>query len=41
MKKETYKKTLLLKDNFIEKNIVILGGPITSQIKNILELSVF
>lgn len=36
-KKKTIKKELL-KDNFIEKNIAILGGSTTSEIKNILEL---
>jgi FkbH-like protein len=37
-KKKSIKKELLLKDNFIEKNIAILGGSTTSEIKNILEL---
>ena len=36
-KSKSIKKDLLLKDNFIEKNIVILGGSTTSEIKNILE----
>ena len=36
--KRKIKKELLLKDNFIEKNIAILGGSTTSEIKNILEL---
>ena len=37
-KKKSIKKELLQKDNFIEKNIAILGGSTTSEIKNILEL---
>lgn len=37
-KKKSIKKNLLLKDNFIERKIVILGGSTTSEIKNILEL---
>jgi len=37
-KKKSIKKELLLKDNFLEKNIAILGGSTTSEIKNILEL---
>jgi len=37
-KKKSIKKNLLLGDNFIEKNIAILGGSTTSEIKNILEL---
>jgi len=37
-KKKSIKKQLLLKDSFIEKNIAILGGSTTSEIKNILEL---
>ena len=37
-KKKLIKKNLLLDDNFIEKNIAILGGSTTSEIKNILEL---
>jgi FkbH-like protein len=37
-KKKSIKKDLLLNDNFIEKNIAILGGSTTSEIKNILEL---
>ncbi|MBT4732769.1 HAD-IIIC family phosphatase [Candidatus Woesearchaeota archaeon] len=37
-KKKSIKKELLLKNFFIEKNIAILGGSTTSEIKNILEL---
>jgi FkbH-like protein len=37
-KKKSIKKELLYKYNFIEKNIAILGGSTTSEIKNILEL---
>ncbi len=37
-KKKSIKKELLLKKNLIEKNIAILGGSTTSEIKNILEL---
>lgn len=37
-KKKLIKKNLLLRDNFIEKNIAILGGSTTSEIKDILEL---
>ncbi|MGJ0354511.1 HAD-IIIC family phosphatase [Aliarcobacter cryaerophilus] len=37
-KKKSIKKELLKKDNFIDKNIAILGGSTTSEIKNILEL---
>jgi FkbH-like protein len=37
-KKKSIKKDLLLNDNFIDKNIAILGGSTTSEIKNILEL---
>ena len=37
-KKKSIKKELLLNDNLIEKNIAILGGSTTSEIKNILEL---
>ena len=37
-KKKSIKKDLLLDDNFIEKNIAILGGSTTAEIKNILEL---
>ncbi len=37
-KKKSIKKKLLEKDNFIEKNIAILGGSTTSDIKLILEL---
>ena len=37
-KKKSIKKKLLLKDNLIERKIVILGGSTTSEIKNILEL---
>ena len=37
-KKKYIKKELLKKDNFILKNIAILGGSTTSEIKNILEL---
>ena len=37
-KKKSIKKSLLLNDNFIEKNIAILGGSTTAEIKNILEI---
>lgn len=37
-KKKSIKKQLLEKDNFMEKNIAILGGSTTSDIKLILEL---
>lgn len=37
-KKRSIKKELLLKNNLVEKNIAILGGSTTSEIKNILEL---
>ena len=37
-KKHSIKKTLLLKEHLIPKNIAILGGSTTSEIKNILEL---
>jgi len=37
-KKKSIKKELLLNDSLIEKNIAILGGSTTSEIKNILEL---
>ena len=37
-KKKSIKKYLLLQDDLIEKNIVILGGSTTSEVKNILEL---
>jgi FkbH-like protein len=37
-KKKSIKKDLLLNGNFIEKNIAILGGSTTSEIKNILEI---
>jgi len=37
-KKKAIKKDLLLKNNLIEKNIALLGGSTTSEIKNILEL---
>jgi FkbH-like protein len=37
-KKKAIKKGLLLKTDLIEKNIVILGGSTTSELKNILEL---
>ena len=37
-KKKSLKKQLLENDNFIEKNIAILGGSTTSDIKLILEL---
>ncbi len=37
-KKKSIKKELLIDDHFIEKNIAILGGSTTSEIKNILEL---
>ena len=36
--KKKIKNELLEKNNFIEKNIAILGGSTTSEIKNILEL---
>lgn len=36
--KKKIKKELLLKQNFMEKNIAILGGSTTSEIKKILEL---
>ena len=37
-KKKSIKNSLLLNGNFIEKNIAILGGSTTSEIKEILEL---
>jgi len=37
-KKKALKKHLLTHDDFIDKNIAILGGSTTSEIKNILEL---
>lgn len=37
-KKKSIKKDLLISGDFIEKNIAILGGSTTSEIKNILEL---
>ncbi len=37
-KKKSIKKGLLISDDLIEKNIAILGGSTTSEIKNILEL---
>ena len=37
-KKKSIKKDLLLNENFIAKNIAILGGSTTSEIKNILEI---
>jgi FkbH-like protein len=37
-KKKSIKKDLLLKGDFIEKNVVILGGSTTSEIRNILEI---
>lgn len=37
-KKNSIKKELLKEKNFIEKNLAILGGSTTSEIKNILEL---
>ena len=37
-KKKSIKKNLLLSGNFIKKNVAILGGSTTSEIKNILEL---
>ena len=37
-KKKSIKKELLNKKNLVEKNIAILGGSTTSEIKNILEL---
>ncbi len=36
--KKSIKKELLNKDNFISKNVAILGGSTTNEIKNILEL---
>ncbi len=36
--KRKIKKELLQKENFIEKNIAILGGSTTSEIKNMLEI---
>ena len=37
-KKKSLKRYLLIRDDFIEKNIAILGGSTTSEIKDILEL---
>lgn len=37
-KKKSIRKELLVGEHFIEKNIAILGGSTTSEIKNILEL---
>ncbi|SVC90396.1 uncharacterized protein METZ01_LOCUS343250, partial [marine metagenome] len=37
-KKKSIKKELLNKKNLVAKNIAILGGSTTSEIKNILEL---
>lgn len=37
-KKKSIKRELLLKTNFMVKNIAILGGSTTSEVKNILEL---
>ena len=37
-KKKLLKRELLNKDNFIQKNIAILGGSSTSEIVNILEI---
>ena len=37
-KKKLIKKELLLNDNFIDKNIALLSGSTTAEIKNILEL---
>ena len=37
-KKKSIKKNLLLRSGFLKKNIAILGGSTTSEIKNILEL---
>ena len=37
-KKKAIKRQLLLNDNLVEKNIAILGGSTTSEIKNILEI---
>ena len=37
-KKKSIKKDLLLNDNCVERNIAILGGSTTSEIKNILEI---
>ena len=37
-KKKSIKKELLLHGDFTKKNIAILGGSTTSEIKNILEL---
>ena len=36
--KRKIKKQLLTKENLIEKNIAILGGSTTSEIKNMLEI---
>mgnify|MGYP000414180839 CR=1 FL=1 len=37
-KKKSIKRGLLLRDNFIKKNIAILGGSTTFEVRNILEL---
>ena len=37
-KKKSIKKDLLINDNLIDKNITILGGSTTLEIKNILEI---
>ena len=37
-KKKAIKRQLLLNDKLVEKNIAILGGSTTSEIKNILEI---
>ncbi len=37
-KKKSIKKELLLKDNLIEKNIAILGGSTTSEIKKAVDM---
>lgn len=37
-KKKRIKRELLEKDRFVDKNIAILGGSTTSEIKDILEL---
>ncbi len=37
-KKKSIKRELLAQNNFIEKNIAILGGSTTNDVKDILEL---
>ena len=36
--KRLIKRNLLLKSNLVEKNIAILGGSTTNEIKNLLEI---